>query len=107
MLANLSYTLQSKVLGWVGWLRYMLLERYYAYTWPIGLVIVTIALTLISTLIITSRGMLGLAVLGAVAGLLTLVFIYNNLEFSALLLVVVSTMGNISLPRDLTTTLIL
>ena len=108
MLLNLGQTLQGKVLSGVGWLRYILMERYYFYTIRVGIVITTIALTSLSAAIIVNRGgILSFVVVGALAGLFVFVIVYNYLEYGCLVLLFASTVGNFGLPNNLSTTLLL
>lgn len=104
---NLAYNVQDIFLKLIGRARYYLLERYYIYTIRAGIVLVTLLLTSLTALMVARKGVMGLALLGGVAGLVALIFIYNYLEVGLFLLLITSTIVNPALPKDVTVTLVL
>ena len=104
---GLAQDVQSHILGMIGRLKYQLLERHFIHTIRIGLVLSTVVLTLVMSVLLSNRGMIGLAVVGGIAGIVILILLYKNMAHAAIMLLVTSTILEIRLPNDLSFTLLL
>jgi O-antigen ligase len=99
--------LRGRLLNIIGLAKYHLLERQFIHTMRIGLVATTLGLTLITALLIAKRGEIGFAIVGLIATLCVLVFVYHYLAAAIWGLLIVSTITDFPLPRDITVTLLL
>lgn len=103
---NLAYNLQSKLLRSLGVIRYSVLERHFDHTIRVGMVITTLLLTSLTVIVLMKSETMGWALLAGLAGVVALVFIYHAMEYSAFVLIVISTVVNPKLPNNLTLTLL-
>ncbi len=107
MILGLAHQVQNGLLSLVGQIKYQLLQRHFIYTMRVGLVVSTIVLTLITVFLVNERGMIGFGIIGGIAAITVLVFLYNHMEFGVFLLIITTTIAAPPIPRDITTTLLL
>lgn len=88
---TLAETVQHRIWRFIGWLKYHYLERNRPDTIRNGLVVLCLILTTTSSLLMTSNLIFGLGLVGGIAGLLVLLFIYRNMEIACLLLLPTTT----------------
>jgi O-antigen ligase len=103
----LSDHLRGRLFNLIGVIRYHLLERHYIYTIRIGLVATTLALTFVAAFLITRKGEIGFGIVGAIAAVCGVVFVYRYFAYSVLALIITTTIAAPEIPRDITTTLLL
>jgi O-antigen ligase len=103
----ISDHLRSRLFNLIGLLKYHLLERQFIHTIRIGLVATTLALTLFTAFIITQKGAVGLGVVGAIAAVCGVVFVYRYFTYAVFALIITTTIAAPEIPRDITTTLLL
>jgi O-Antigen ligase len=103
---GIAHYAQSRLLSLIGQVRYQLLERHFIYTIRIGLIASTILLTLITAYLLNKRGMMALGIVGGLAGVLVLLFIYRYTGPAVLLLILVTTIAEVPLPDNITVTLL-
>jgi hypothetical protein len=104
---SLAHQMQSRLYSLTGRVRYLLFEHQFVYTVRIGLVVSSILLTVLAVALMSRNTNYGLAAVGAVAACFAFVFVWHHMEFAVFLLIVVSTVVNPAIPRDITVTLLL
>ncbi|MBZ0294736.1 MAG: O-antigen ligase family protein [Anaerolineae bacterium] len=104
-------TMTQGVQSLIGRLKYFFLDRYYTRTMHITLVIACLLLSLVAAAITAKSLLMGLMIVAGMVGLSTLLFLYRQMEFGILSLVVVSTIFNFGVGTgtgtDITLTLML
>lgn len=104
---SLTHHVQNRTTGLIGQIKYQLFQRHFIHTIRYGLIVSTIFLTVFTAFLLSERQMLGLAVVGGIAAVVVLIFIYNHLELGVFLLMFTTTVFAPIIPRDITTTLLL
>ncbi len=105
---TLAYYMQSAVLRLIARIRYELFNRRFRYTLHIGLVVSTLSLAVLASVIMAQRSpILGLAIVGVVAGGTALTLIYNYMEATLLLMFLSTTLLWVDVGKGLSPTLLL
>ncbi|MBZ0299646.1 MAG: hypothetical protein K8J31_07905, partial [Anaerolineae bacterium] len=98
--------MRSMAFSVLGQLKYQLLEHRFIHTMRLGLIVSTLGLTFLTAILLSTRQTLGMVMIALVAGVGVIIFVYHSLELSAFLLLLISTIINPKLPRDMTITLL-
>ncbi|HLV34978.1 MAG TPA: O-antigen ligase family protein [Spirillospora sp.] len=104
---SLTNQMQSRFYSLAGRAKYLLFEHQFVYTVRIGLAVTSILLTVLAVALMSRNPVYGLVAVGAVAACFVFVFVWHYMEITVFLLIVVSTVVNPVIPRDITVTLLL